>query len=313
MTRPAATTATSPHLPPPANRAGVLLFVLAALAAAGGVAAPAKETVAAAACQIVTRDVALPETVDETSGLAASRRHAGVYWTHDDSGGEPVVFAFDESGRPQGTVRIAGASNRDWEDAALGPCPGGDCLYLADTGNNSGDDDEVALWRVPEPAPTDGESAPAERFTAKFPRGGPDTEAMFVLPDGKIYLITKGTREPVELYRWPTPLVAGETATLERVRRLAPRPRQPGDRISGASASPDGRWVAVRTYSTLAFYRAPDLLAGGAPAAQVDLTPLGESQGEAVALGNDGTVLLTSEGSGHSLPGSMSRLACKLP
>ncbi|HEX8693931.1 MAG TPA: hypothetical protein VF746_16025 [Longimicrobium sp.] len=313
MTRPTATTSTIPHLPPPAKRAGVLLSVLAALAASGCNDAPAKETVAEAACQVVAKEVTLPDAADETSGLAASRRHAGVYWTHDDSGNQPVVFAVDASGQNLAAVQVTGATNRDWEDAALGPCPGGDCLYLADTGNNDGDDDVVALWRVPEPAPTDRESAPAERFTARFPQGSPDTEALFVLPGGEVYLVTKGTRDPIELYRWPTPLAAGQAATLQRVRRLAPRPRQPGDRVTGASASPDGRWVAVRTYSTLAFYRTPDLLGGGQPAAQVDLTPLGEPQGEAVELENDGAVTLTSEGGGHHLPGSLSRLACKLP
>lgn len=264
---------------------------------------------------MVEKELALPAGVGESSGLAAGRRSPGIFWTHNDSGGEPVVFAVDAAGNLLGIVRVTGAANRDWEDAAAGPCPAGDCLYLADTGNNNArrDQPEPVLWRIPEPAPTDSASAPAERFRARFPRGSPDTEAVFVLPDGGVYLITKGNREPVELYRWPTPLQAGAPQPLERVRQLAPEPDQPGDRVTGAAASPDGRWVAVRTYATLALYRTADLLGSGGPALEMDLTPLGQSQGEAVALRDGGVVMLTSEGSSRYLPGTGALLACALP
>ena len=269
----------------------------------------------AAACRVVRKGVPLPAEVGESSGLAAGRRQPGVYWTHNDSGGEPEVFALDAAGALLGRVRVAGASNRDWEDAATGPCPGGACLYLADAGNNSAPrrQREPVLWRIPEPAPADSVSAPAARFTASFPRGAPDVEAAFVLPDGGVYLITKGSREPVELYRWPTPLRAGASQPLVHIRQLMPHPEQPGDRVTGASAAPNGRWVAVRTYSTLAFYRTTQLLGGGGPAFTMDLTPLGEGQGEAVSLADDGSVLLTSEGSSRPLPGTAALLACTLP
>jgi hypothetical protein len=296
----------------------ILAAALAACPAADAGAGKEARGEQAGACRIEQREITLPEGMGETSGLARSRRTPGVFWTHNDSGGDPELFAFDAAGRLQGRVMVAGAEMRDWEDAAAGPCGGGsgDCLYVGDIGNNTGRKAELIVWRLPEPAPADTTSAPAERFTARFPdqERRPDAEAMFVLPDGQLYLITKGTRrDPVELYRWPTPLVVGRTATLERVRRLAPPPRQPGDEVTGASASPDGRWVAVRTYSTLVFYRAAELAAAGEPALSFDLLPLGESQGEAVALDADGAVMLTSEGGGNHIPGTASRLTCSLP
>jgi len=134
-----------------------------------------------------------------------------------------------------------------------------------------------------------------------------------MLPDGSVYIITKGIRHPIRLYRWPTPLDTASIPTMQLVRELAPRPSQTGDRVTGASASPDGRWVAVRTYATIAFYRTADLLGSGAPAAQMDLTPLSEPQGEALSLANDGSVVLTSEGPGKHIPGTVSRLSCALP
>lgn len=267
-------------------------------------------------CQVVSRMIPLPEGLGESSGLAPSQRTPGALWTHNDSGGDPAVYAFGLDGRPMGTVAVTGARNRDWEDMAVAACDGGSCLYLGDIGNNAGRrSDPIVLYRVPEPAPGEGATAPAERFEAHFPGERHDAEAMFVLPDGRVYLVSKGTGRgrPIELFRWPTPLQPGAVATLERVRQLAPPPRQPGDEVTGASASPDGRWVAVRTYSTLAIYPADSITGTGGAILQMDLLPLGESQGEAVAIGNDGTVVLTSEGGGHHLPGNAALLRCTLP
>lgn len=264
------------------------------------------------ACRVVLKEAPLSPPVGESSGLAESRRRPGMFWTHNDSGGDPAVYGVSVAGQLLATVRLEGASNRDWEDLAVGPCPGGSCLYAADTGNNGHGSRDVFLYRVPEPEAGVRQTEKAERFEARFPRGTPDTEAMFVLPDGSVYLITKGTQAPVELYRWPTPLREGQKARLELVRQLTPEPEQVGDRVTGASASPNGRWVVVRTYSTLAFFRTAELLGGGGPAYTTDVSPLGATQGEAVSLADDGAVTLTSEGGTHHLPGSLSRLACAL-
>src|SRR4051812_34201862 len=50
----------------------------------------------------------------ETSGLAASQRTAGLLWTHNDSGGEPVLFALNTDGTLRGSVQLQGVVNRDW-------------------------------------------------------------------------------------------------------------------------------------------------------------------------------------------------------
>jgi hypothetical protein len=275
---------------------------------AGAEQAAEPNSATARLCRVVTKETPLPPPLGESSGLAASRKHRGVFWTHNDSGGDPAVYGVNPGGQRVASVRVKDAENQDWEDMAIGPCPGGgDCLYLADTGNN-GNRREISLYRVPEPAPGERETKDAQRFRARFPQGSPDAEAIFVLPDGAVYLVTKGNREPVELYRWP--LQDKGAAELQLLHRLAPRPEQLGDRVTGASASPDGQWVAIRTYSTLALYRTPELLAGRGPAYTTDLSILGEAQGEAVSLGDDGTVVLTTEGGSQMFPGGMSRLSC---
>jgi hypothetical protein len=268
-----------------------------------------------ALCQVITEAVSLDEGLRETSGIAESRRHPGVYWSHNDSGRDPDVFAVSGDGRHLGKLRVTGATNTDWEDIASGPCPGGGpaCLYLADTGNNGKKRKHVSLWVFTEPEPNAAATPRAVEYRARFPGQPTDIEALAVLPDGRVFLVSKGNNDPVKLFRWPTPLRVGFEPVLEEVRQLEAKPEQVGDRVTGASATPDGKWVAVRSYAALALYRTADLLGSGRPAVQFDLDPLAEPQGEAVSLSNDGNVVLTSEGPGKHLPGTISRLQCILP
>jgi len=307
------------------------LAVAALLAAAGCRVqdAPADQASAgteaaadAAACEVVEKGLTLTDGLEESSGLVESRTRPGVYWTHNDSGHGADLFPIEIDGRQLGRVRVEGATNRDWEDIAVGRCPAGagDCLYIADTGDNApggggkgkGEPFTVRLAVVPEPGPA-ARTAHAREYQAVVPGKRTDIEALAMLPDGRIYLVSKGIGGEVELFRWPTPLRGGAPVSLERVRALAPEAAQLGDRVTGASATPDGRWVAVRTYAGLAFYRTADLLGSGGPVAQLDLEPLAEPQGEAVSLADDGTVVLTSEGPGHHMPGSLAQVRCTLP
>ncbi|HET7232980.1 MAG TPA: hypothetical protein VFJ16_23425 [Longimicrobium sp.] len=269
-----------------------------------------------ALCQVVTHGYSLADDLRESSGVAESRRHPGVYWSHNDSGRDPDLFAVGSDGRHLGKLKVTGAQNHDWEDIADGPCPdgGATCLYIADTGNNERKRETVSLWVFPEPEPGDGATPKATEYKARWPGEPMDVEAIFVLGDGRVYLVSKGSgKDPIALIRWPTPLRAGAEATLEQVRQLAPNPGQVGDRVTSASATPDGRWVAVRTYAALDFYRTADLLGTGGPFAQFDLDPVAEPQGEAVAMDDNGNVVLTSEGPGKHLPGTISQLRCMLP
>ncbi|HYH81151.1 MAG TPA: hypothetical protein VEX86_15215 [Longimicrobium sp.] len=266
-------------------------------------------------CEVINRAASLPEELRETSGIAESRTRPGVYWSHNDSGRDPTLFGVGGDGRHLGRLIVTGAKNEDWEDIASGPCPDGGpaCLYLADTGNNDKRRENVSLWVFPEPDPSVGATAPAVEYRARFPGEPTDIEALAVLPDGRILLVSKGSNDPVRLFRWPTPLRAGVEAVLEEVRELEPRPTQIGDRVTGASATPDGKWVAVRSYAALAFFRTDELLGEGGPTMQFDLDPLAEPQGESVALSNDGSAVLTTEGAGKFLPGTISSLHCLLP
>lgn len=295
------------------RKALLALLVVAASACGSEPGAGQAHTGPAAACRVRREGVPLSRGVSESSGVAFGRRNPGAVWTHNDSGGDAVVFAADSTGRRFSPVEVQGARNRDWEDIAVGSCPSGNCLFIADTGDNHAERKDVEIIRVPEPGRGARRTAPAETFQARYPGGPRDAEAMFVLPGGRVYLLTKGRNSPVALYRYPGPLRAGRVATLQRVRSITRTPVSRPNQVTGADATPDGRWVAVRTYSSLFLYRTEDLFAGrDAAAARVDLARLGEPQGEGVALRADGTVLLTSEGGRKGVRASAARLRCTL-
>jgi hypothetical protein len=278
----------------------------------GGVAREAVSDAAGVTCRIeATRDE-LPGAARETSGLARGIAHAGMFWTHNDAGGEPVLFGFDDSGALRAQVRVEGAPFTDWEDIEGARCGSGSCLFIADTGDNEGERDEVVIYEVPEPSP-DQTSASAKAYRARYPDGQHDSEALFA-HGGDLFLVTKGRRGPIGLYRFPGPRTPGSTATLEHVARLGPEPKGDGDRVTAATASPDGRWIVVATYRWLNFYPAAELLRGqpGEPR-RFDLRPLRQDQIEAVAMGDDGRVWVTSEAANKNSPPTWSRLACTLP
>ncbi len=264
------------------------------------------------ACPVVLDTAALPASLHESSGVAASRRHPGVFWTHNDSGGRPVVYAVDATGRLLGSVTILGAANIDWEDIALAPCPdgAGDCLTIADTGDNAERRQDIVLYRVPEPEPSATETPPAVRIPLRYPDHPRDTEALYVLPDRAAYLVSKGRSGPIELYRVPP---AG--GVLEPVERIAPRPAELGDEVTAAAARPDGRVVAVRTYAALYFFRVgPDgHLTPMPPRAGIDLASVAQVQGEGLDLLQDGTAVLTSEAGPGGTRGAIARIRCTIP
>ena len=199
----------------------------------------------------------------------------------------------------------------DWEAVAVGACPGGSCIYIADIGDNGAKRKRITIHRVPEPSNEDS-VAVTDTFHATYPDGAHDAETLLIAPDGGLFIVTKGESDAVGLYRFPRELRPGATHQLERVDKTrAPKKAAETDQITDGAVSPDGTWVVLRTRQDLAFHRAADLFAGKwIEAGRVDLKGVGEAQGEGVAIAADGTVFLTGEGGGKSQPGTFARLAC---
>jgi len=288
-------------------RASVVSLVLAAGIV---VAAAANEWFLAAAygedevdCGVAAFPVQLPH-VPEASGLAPSRRHPDVFWTFNDSG-DPSLYAIDTNGDLRGHVRVAGIGPGNWEDISSGPCQSGACLYVADIGDNQTNRSSIRMMRFAEPRLRDHTTDTAEVFEAKYPDGPHDAEAAFVLPDGRLFIITKDKFSGV--YEWP--LERGRTATLRRAVAL------PLDHVTDADASADGKRIAVRTKDDVVFYRTAGLLNGDVEHGAAKSTgDLGERQGEGVAFGANGIIALAGEGGGNKKapkPGTLATLQCQ--
>jgi hypothetical protein len=240
----------------------------------------------------------------EGSALAASQQWPGIYWTFNDSGNTPTLYAFDDAGRPRGTFQVAGASNVDWEALQLGPDDGGYALYIGDLGDNKQRHRESVIYRVPEPEPaagdepvTTGPTAPATPFRFVYPVAARNVEAMLVHPvTGEIVLISQGETGFSMVYRLPQPLSDRTTVTAELTGVLDARGLgSSAGRVTDATISQDGRHVVVRTSSRVLVYEVPD----GTPLARIwsqepRVFALDDGpKGEGITLRSDGLDLMS--------------------
>ncbi len=252
-------------------------------------------------------------TLDEVSGMAASHRHVGTLWVHNDGGNSAALQALDEEGRSLGSWAVLGAENRDWEDLAAGPCPdpaqGCTCLHLADVGDNDGERDAALIYRLPEPDVGEGgggQIADREELWFVYPDGPRDAEAVLVHPvTGEVLVVTKaGVGETVtDVYAFPDvppgaspeddPVVLDHVVALDLVALNAQQ-----DAVTGGTVSPRGRRLVLRTDGDVLVFDVP---AGGGLSDAFDdaprFAPSPEEDGEAVTFSVDGrTLFMVGEG-----------------
>jgi hypothetical protein len=240
----------------------------------------------------------------EASGLAASRTQPGLLWSHNDSGGDPEVFAIGQDGGDRGRWSLPGAGARDWEDMALGPGAGDatGVLYLGDIGDNDARREDVVVYRADEPqvprGAAGGELAEVEALTLTYADGPHDAEALLADPvTGDLFVVTKQSGGgPAGAYRIPARTAGGTTTEMARVGDVAGTGGSP---VTGGDISPDGSVIALRTYAgVLLWDRAPGQTVPDALAGEPCTAPsAAEPQGETVALAADGRGYVTiSEG-----------------
>jgi hypothetical protein len=237
----------------------------------------------------------------ESSGIAASRRNPGLYWTQNDSGNPPEIFLIDRAGRDLGVWTVDGAANVDWEDIAVGP---DQTIYIGDIGDNQRSRQEVVVYRVPEPVAKAGGGATAKATALHFryPDGPHDAEALLVQPrTGDIYIVTKAKEGDLDTLVFKAP--ATGSGILKRVGKLDLPPEfdlaAVTGRITGGSISPDGKRVVLCDYVRAYEYVLPagrvfDDIWRQNPEV---IDPGPRLQGESVTYSLDGeSLLFTSEG-----------------
>ena len=272
----------------------------------------------------------------ENSAAAMSFGQPGLFFSINDSGNDPLLFALDTTGADRGVWRVQGATNVDWEAASIGPCGANratipaiampaECVYIGDTGDNSEKRETRIIYRVPEPwaqqAGYTGELT-AEGLRYRYPDGPHDVEAMYVLPNGEIYLITKRARRdaagklrpalmfmlPPDAWSKPGPVVAQLVDSLPIVPGSAPLRY-----ITDAALAPDERALAVRTYAqifTFAVDPTTGRVRGSIPPAVCNIVALDVWPGEGITwVGRGNSLLLTSEG----LAAPLEIVECPMP
>lgn len=214
-----------------------------------------------------------PEIV-ESSGLVAQD---GLVLTVNDSGDGNRVFAVDPAtGATVGVTRWSGEAD---DIEALAPAGDGR-VWVGDIGDNLQARRSITVSSVP----VGRGDRDAQATSYRLSYGGPAQDAETLLTDpgtGRLHVVTKGVFGRV----YAAPAVLDPDA----VNRLTPVGEVLGIATDGAFF-PDGSHMIVRSYTQAAIYTWPEL-------DRVALLDLPEQQqGEGVAVGEDGEVLLSSEG-----------------
>ena len=139
----------------------------------------------------------LPKEVNETSGLFF---HNGRIWTHNDSGGKPILYALDTTTfEVVQKITVSNAKNKDWEDV----CTDGETVFIGDFGNNKGSRKNLKVFTLPLSAiPNEGDGSVTvdsicfrfgdqTNFEKRKHEHDFDCEAIFATKDC-LYLFSKG-------------------------------------------------------------------------------------------------------------------------
>ncbi|THA72697.1 WD40 repeat domain-containing protein [Streptomyces sp. A0958] len=218
--------------------------------------------------------------ITESSGLAASRAHPGIYWTHNDSDDGPYVFAVDSrTGKTVATITMKGVgAPRDVEAISLGPDGN---LYVGDIGDNlNGSWDHVWIYRFPEPKVLRDATVRATQFDVKYADGPRNAESLMVHPrTGRVYIASKN-EEGGGLYEGPAELKTGSDNVFRRVGEVP--------WVTDGAFSPDGRELVLRSYFSARGYAFANGRLGKDYPVESPLLP----QSESVTYTADGSALM---------------------
>jgi hypothetical protein len=254
----------------------------------------------------------LPAVVDESSGLILDK---GILWTHNDSGGDPVLFGLAlEKSEMIANVEISGAGARDWEELARDST----FVYIGDFGNNRGNRKDLVIYKVSLDSLTYGNSQPARAqkiefsypdqtdFTKRPYQHNFDCEGMIASGDS-LYLFSKNHQnQRCRLYRLP------KTPGVHTAELLSEMDTQ--GLITAADISDDGSIIALlgyNVYQHLGKYRDRPFvwLLTDFPGnrffegAAVRVNFAQERQTEGICFGRNGELIISSEGKGSGSGG----------
>ena len=237
------------------------------------------------------------EDIDEASGLVSSRSNNNYLWTHNDSGGEPIVYLMSKTGAEASQARLEGSQNTDWEDIAMGPGPDDaiQYLYVGDIGDNRATRNNLTIYRVAEPdlnvpnIPSSQTLSNVEAINYVYSNGARDAESLMVDPLTKdIYIVSKRESQ-VGLYVLPFPQSVVEMDTAEFIMSM------PYTGFVGGDISFDGTEVLIKTYFEVYHWARPNgvTIKDALSEKPSRLMYTAEPQGEAICFSTDGSGFYT--------------------
>ncbi|WP_033281185.1 hypothetical protein [Streptomyces sp. NRRL F-525] len=219
--------------------------------------------------------------ITESSGLAASHLHPGIYWTHNDSNDGPYIYAVDSStGRTVATVTFSGVGKpRDVEAISIGPH---NEIYVGDIGDNlDGTWPYVWIYKLPEPKVLKNQTIRATQYVVKYSDGARNAESLIVHPKtGRVYIIDK-KEDGGHLFEGPATLSSSGTNYFKPIAAIDLW-------ATDAAFSPNGQQLAVRGYLGGIYYD----WNGGKIKREGRLDVPLQGQGESVSYSADGTKLM---------------------
>src|SRR5439155_25710513 len=184
---------------------------------------------------------------------------------------------------------------RDTEDMAIAP---DGTIWVGDIGDNDENRDKgVVLWKLPANATT-ASSGKATMYRLRYADKPHDAEALVIAGDGTPVIVTKGRSGGIGVYVPSGPLEANKTGELKRVGDVktahtgtsgGPVGPLSGSFVTGGANSPDGKRVALRTYTDAYEWDVTGGdVAGAITQGQPRITPLkDEPFGESIAYTRD--------------------------
>lgn len=236
-----------------------------------------------------------PSDLQESSGLVALN---GGFVSHNDSGNTAELFMLDGKGRLLSRMPVA-ASNHDWEDITQN----NNTLYIADTGNNGGKRRDLRVLAVPVNG-GDLTELPVRyqeqhNFQPPSHQHNFDAEALAMV-NGELWLLTKRWLDQHSaIYRLIPDSRATEITEWQRLNTQM--------LVTGADFDTASQTLLLVGYSRnlwdrRAFawvYPVRDNRVAEAEGVRFRLNETG--QFEAIALGKDGHLYFTREGTGPQL------------
>ncbi len=239
--------------------------------------------------------------ITESSGLAASRLHPGVLWTHNDSGSAPRIYAIGPDGATKAALTVRDEPNLDWEAiAATQGKRGAPLIAVADIGDNNAVHPSVRIALVREPQELrSADVTPVRVLRLRYPGGPRDAEALLADPrTRRLYVVSKGLFGS-ELFAVPTSVWPNQPAGSGRVSRVTTMTQvatMSAGLITDGTFLPNGRML-LRGYGKVFVMDRPESVTNRRIATLADESLPAQDQGESITVTDGGRqALIGSEG-----------------